>query len=115
MTVSQGFLPECCHFYYSINEVIYFINLSQCSKIQQPAPLVRVQLSEKVTKVMECRLSSNLLSNSERDRVLVVSHYESLAFYLYHIEDGKIFLDDLHQSINMPGEIINDVGLVSCP
>jgi hypothetical protein len=90
MTVSQGFLPECCHFYYSINEVIYFINLSQCSKIQQPAPLVRVQLSEKVTKVMECRLSSNLLSNSERDRVLVVSHYESLAFYLYNIEDYQL-------------------------
>jgi len=63
---------------------------------------------------MECRLSSSLVGRNDRNRVLIISHYQSVSFYLYHITDGRLCFEDLHQSVSLPGESITQIATGEC-
>lgn len=101
--MSQGFLEEMGYFYYSVNNVIFFVGISQCVKKLPPTEPIRFQIDNDVVKIIECRLSSNMVRRKDRERVLAISHYQSLSFYLYDIIDGNLVLEDLRHSIDLPG------------
>lgn len=103
LTVSQGILLELGFYYISINRAIFFIGVNPCLKRQLPSSPERFEARNDVISISECKASSTLLLRGNREKMLVVSHYESISLYLSQITDGKISIEELYLSVHLPG------------
>lgn len=109
MVVCRGYLPEIAQAYFTIDNVVFFVNMALCFRLGKAGEPMRVEVGKPVIKIMEGRLRRSMLK-SRGQRVLVLVHSEAVSFCLANLDDmGKLYFEDLHLNLSLPGEIITQV------